>query len=64
MMTAALHLCFLQYEWVERCHHEGHIQSENYDAITAYLINSRRKLLWTDSFIRVGSNLPPYLSIN
>jgi 3',5'-cyclic AMP phosphodiesterase CpdA len=64
VIAAAMHLASLQYEWVERCHHEGHIEGEAHEVWTAYLINSKRKMIWADSFMRVGSKPPPYPFVN
>lgn len=64
MIAASMHLASLQYEWVERCHYEGHFEGEPYEVWTAYLINSKRKMMWADSFMRIGSKPPPYPFIN
>lgn len=64
LILAGYHLATLQLEWVERCNSEGMCEGEWYETATAFLLNAKRKMLWAESFIKLGDTPPPYPFVN
>ena len=64
MIMAAMHLATLQFEFVTRCHLQGHYTDEQSEWLTSYLLLAKSKMRWAYSFLQLGKEPPPFPAVN